>query len=233
MAKKKETGTHQDKKIEFAAIFDMDGVLVNNTKYHFKSWQFIAAKFGVRLTWKFFKTRINGRRAEEDVKIIAKEKVSAREIARLAGEKEKFYRDSYKKFIKPVKGLVGFLSTLKKNRIKVAMATSAPAENIKFVLGKTGTGRFFDKIIDSSQVKKGKPNPEVFLKAAKLIKAKPQNCVVFEDALNGIKAAQRAGMKIVAITTTNKAKDLRQADLVIKDFSGLSVEKLGKLFNAR
>jgi beta-phosphoglucomutase family hydrolase len=217
----------------FAVIFDMDGVIVDNTRYHFKSWKFLASKFGINLTWKYFKTQINGRRAEENVRRMAKGMVSEGEIIRLAEEKEKYYRASYKKFIKPAKGLVDFLILLKKSGIKIAMGTSAPPENIKFVLGRTGTRKFFDKIIDSSGVKKGKPNPEVYLKAAKLLKVPPRRCVVFEDALNGIESAQRAGMKVVAMSTTNKATDLSHADLVVKDFRGLSVEKLSKLFTVK
>ncbi len=217
-------------KNEFAVIFDMDGVLVDNSDYHFKSWVHIAKKLDFNLTLHYYKQYLNGRVGSEIIKRFSKTKLSEQEIKKLGKEKDALYRKLFRPHIRPVKGLVNFLANLEKHGVKRALATSAPHENVIFVLGSTKTRKFLKHIVNASHVTKGKPNPEVFLKAAGLLNMKPKNCVVFEDALNGIKAAQRAKMKVVAIATTNKPQDLKHANLVVKDFSGLTVEKLEKLF---
>lgn len=217
-------------KYNFSVIFDMDGVLVNNSKFHFRSWAVIAKKLGFHLTDKFYREKLNGRKAVETVNSFTTKKLSLSEIYRLAEQKEQLYRKIYKPYIKPVNGLEKFLKLLKRNGIKIGMATSAPKGNIDFVFKYTQTRKYFKTIVGAAQIKRGKPHPDVYLKAARLIKASPKNCVVFEDALNGIEAAQRAGMKVIALETTNKAKVVSHADLVIKDFSKLTLEKINSLF---
>jgi len=126
--------------------------------------------------------------------------------------------------------LENFLAELKDAGIKMAMASSATIEDINFILNKIPIRDDFEAIIDGSRVTKGKPNPEIFLKAAEELKADPANCVVFEDSLAGIKAANAAGMKVVGITTGHKADQLQPSNLVIDDYSTLTVQKLAALF---
>ena len=110
------------------------------------------------------------------------------------------------------------------------MASSATMEDINFILNKIPIREDFEAIIDGSRVTKGKPNPQIFLKAAEELNADPANCVVFEDSLAGIKAANAAGMKVVGITTGHKAAQLQPSSLVIDDYSALTVQKLAALF---
>lgn len=218
-------------KYNFAIIFDMDGVLVDNGRFHFQSWKAMANKLEFDLTEKYFREHMSGRRAIDTLRHLAKSKLSLKELNKLDAEKEFIYRQLYKGHIKPVKGLKRFLTLLKRHRIKIALATSAPKENVDFTLTAIKMGSFFNVIVGKNHVSKGKPHPEVYLKAAKLLTIDPKNCIVIEDALNGIEAAKRAKMKVIAITTTNKAHELLRADLVIKDFTKISLEKLANLLS--
>jgi len=145
-------------------------------------------------------------------------------------EKETYYREIYAPFLRPINGLENFLSELKGAGVKMAMASSATMEDINFILNKIPIRDDFEAIIDGSRVTKGKPNPQIFLKAAEELNADPSNCVVFEDSLAGIKAANAAGMKVVGITTGHAAAQLQPSNLVIDDYSTLTVQQLAALF---
>jgi beta-phosphoglucomutase-like phosphatase (HAD superfamily) len=119
---------------------------------------------------------------------------------------------------------------LEKNNITKAIATSAPTSNVLFTLEKTGTKKFFKVIIDGSNVDNSKPDPEIYLKTTAAIKIPPQKCVVIEDSLSGIKAARKAGCKVIGITTTHSPKELVGTDVVVDHFHELSLTILEALF---
>jgi beta-phosphoglucomutase family hydrolase len=214
----------------FTAIFDMDGTLVDNTPYHFKSWQAFYKKHGLgELAESTYKTSISGVPIIETLRGLFPDADEAT-LKGYLKEKETYYREIYAPFLRPINGLENFLAELKDAGIKMAMASSATIEDINFILNKIPIRDDFEAIIDGSRVTKGKPNPEIFLKAAEELKADPANCVVFEDSLAGIKAANAAGMKVVGITTGHKADQLQPSNLVIDDYSTLTVQKLAALF---
>lgn len=155
--------------------------------------------------------------------------LSEKEIHSYEEEKEKIYRDLYSPFIKPVEGLKRFLIHLKSNQIPVSLATSAPKVNVDFVLEKTDLVGYFDTILDSSFVEKGKPDPEIFLKEAQSLKMKPEFCIVIEDSLNGIEAARQAGMKVIGITTTLSKSKMHHVNLTIDDFHQLNIDMIRNL----
>ena len=113
----------------------------------------------------------------------------------------------------------------------MAIASSATVGDIDFILNKIPIRQDFEVIIDGSRVSKGKPNPQIFLKAAEELKARPEDCVVFEDSIAGIKAGNAAGMKVIGITTGHTAAQLQPSSLVIDDYSTLTVQKLAALFD--
>jgi len=152
------------------------------------------------------------------------------ELTELLNEKENFYRETYAPFLAPINGLENFLTGLKNAGVKMAMATSATVQDIDFILNKIPIRDDFDAIVNSTMVSKPKPNPQIFLKAAEKLNSNPADCVVFEDSLAGIKAANSAGMKVVAITTGHTAAELHPVDLAINDYSELTVQKLAALF---
>jgi HAD superfamily hydrolase (TIGR01509 family) len=154
--------------------------------------------------------------------------MSQSEIRELGGQKEQAYRELYAPDIRPVLGLPHFLEELEKRRIPHAVATSAPTPNVDFTMERTGLRRYFPIIIDDTMVSKGKPDPEVYLTAAKTLNMPPDRCVVFEDAILGIQAGKNAGMKVVGLATTHSREELEaeNTDYVMDDFAGLSMEKL-------
>lgn len=213
-----------------AAIFDMDGTMVNNTPYHLKSWQALFKKHGLGdLQPQKYYTEISGIPIIDTLKGLFADADEAT-LKSLLKEKEGLYREFYTPYIAPVNGLENLLIELKDAGFKLAIASSATADDIDFVLNHVRVKQYFDVIIDGNRVSKGKPNPQIFLKAAADLNMPPENCVVFEDSIAGIKAANAAQMKVVGITTGQPADKLQPSNLVITDFTELTVEKLEALF---
>ena len=141
-------------------------------------------------------------------------------------EKEEIYRKMYKADIAPITGLQDFLEELYKHKIAMAIATSGIQVNIDFMFDHVPIKKYFEKIVNSGDVSKGKPDPEIFLKAAEVLHVPAENCIVFEDSMAGVQAGKSAGMKVVALTTTHTLEELKKADLVIKDYGEIDLERL-------
>jgi len=215
----------------FAVIFDMDGTMVDNTPYHYQTWQVMFKKYGMgELSPHTYYSEFSGVPVLDTVQRIFSDRDNDG-MHQLVKEKEAIYQDLYTPHAVAVKGLVGFLEDLKQSGIKIAIASSASIHDIDFILERIRVREYFDVIIDGSQVNKGKPNPDIFLKAAEHLQTLPQHCAVIEDSIAGIKAGNAAGMKVIGITTGNSAEKLQPSALVIDDFTELSVEKLTELFN--
>jgi beta-phosphoglucomutase len=216
----------------FSAIFDMDGTLIDNTPYHFKSWQMLYKKYGMgEISKETYYKDISGVPVLETIRRVFGEGRSEDQLHALLEEKEEFYRQAYAPFLAPINGLENFLTELKNAGVLMAMGTSATEEDVDFIFNHIPIKQDFDAIINSTMVTRPKPDPEVFLKGAEKLQTNPQKCVVFEDSLAGIKAGRSAGMKVVGITTGHTAADLQPlVDLVISDYSELTVAKLAALF---
>lgn len=214
----------------FALIFDMDGVVVDNTKYHTLAWRVFFTRYGKKLTTDGMKKHILGRLNKEILGDLLGKKLTPSEVDRLAEAKEALYRRLYAKAIRPVAGLPKFLARAHAAGIPIALATAAPPSNVRWVLRKTKLAKYFRMIVDGSNVRRGKPHPDIFLKCAKRLRVAVKNCIVFEDGMFGITAARRAGMKVVGVATTHKPSELRHTDLVIKNFKGLALDRLQNLF---
>ncbi|QGY43743.1 beta-phosphoglucomutase family hydrolase [Maribellus comscasis] len=207
----------------FAVVFDMDGVIVDNGEFHYLAWKRFCYNHQIPFSKEKFRKAFFGRINEQVLPILFNKELTKDEIQKLGSEKEKIYREIYKPELKPVPGLVLFLNELKENNIPVAVATSASPENVDFVLDGLNIKYYFDVIVDDSMVTKGKPDPEIYLKAAQLLKKASKNCIVFEDSLSGTKAALDAGSKVVAITTSLKADEHKYAKHIFSDFSEISL----------
>lgn len=200
-------------------IFDMDGVVVDNHEYHFKAWMEFARKYRFPLDEKIYRDKFNGKKNDELFKMIFG-KISEDEIYQYAHEKESLYQKLYEKEMKPLKGLVDFLEFLNAHKFKVALGTSAPTENVDFVLNKLFLRKYFHVIVDGPEVLKGKPDPEVYFKCALKLDLPPKNCVVFEDSLAGLESGRRAGCEIIGVATSHKASELKnQTEKIIHDFT--------------
>ncbi len=211
----------------FAVIFDMDGVLVDTNPYHKISLKQFCEKYGYQFSDEDLINKIYGRTNNEWIRNIfgnlPKEK-----ILELGEEKEAMFRAIYRDVIEPMKGLEDFLKLLTQQNIPIAIGTSAPRSNVDFVLEHTKLKNYFTTILDQSDVEHGKPNPEIYLKVAARLGFEPQHCIVFEDSLSGVESAQRAGAKVVGVTTTHKPEELAHTDFVIADFENLKPSDLSK-----
>jgi beta-phosphoglucomutase len=214
---------------QVAFLFDMDGVIVDSNPVHKIALLEFCRKHGYDLNEDQLREKIYGRTNKDWIPAVFGDIPRAR-VKQYADEKEALFRDLYAATIRPVDGLIDFLRRIQK-KFPVAIATSAPRENVDFTLAGTGTGHFFDVILDESFVEKGKPDPEIYLKTAAAVGFPPGRCVVFEDSLSGVSAGKAAGCKVVALTTTHTTAELADADLVIENFVGLEpLELISELF---
>ena len=121
------------------------------------------------------------------------------------------------------------LEALQEANIPAAVATSGLPVNIRFMFDHVPIKKYFKVVVDSTMVIKGKPDPEIFLTAAKLIHAAPEQCIAFEDSKAGISSAKAASMKVVALTTTHKAEELDNAHFIIKDYTEINTADMQQL----
>jgi len=219
-----------DKKHAF--IFDMDGVLTDNMRFHADSWVELFSDFGLQgLDAERYLVETAGMKGLDVLRYFLDPKIGEAEAERLTELKDFLYRVMSRKLIKPMPGLGAFLDAALKKHVQLGIGTGAGPRNIDYVLGILSMTETFHAIVDPSQVQHGKPEPDIFLRAAALLEVPPSACIVFEDALPGVEAARRAGMQCVAITTTNKAEAFSHFDnvlQVIDDFTHLRPDELLK-----
>ena len=221
--------TQSDTRQQFAVIFDMDGVIVDSNPAHKIALKVFCKQHGYDLSDQEMIAKIYGRTNKDWIANLFGDNLTWEEQRKFAAEKEQLFREIYAEDIQPVNGLIDFLNELKENDIARAIATSAPRSNVDFTIEKTGIESFFDIILDESHVTAGKPEPEVYLKTAEALHLDPSNCIVIEDSLSGVEAAKRAGCKVIGITTTHTENEFKGVDLVIDDFTNLSITQMNDL----
>jgi HAD superfamily hydrolase (TIGR01509 family) len=217
-----------------AAVFDMDGTLVDNMAFHGSAWLVTAERLGVRATREQFEREWAGRTSEEILDHHLGGPRAPEITARLVAEKEATYQDLYRPHVTPLPGLVPFLARLRASGVRVALATAAPARNREFLLGALGLDQAFEVVQGPEGVARGKPSPDIYLAAAARLGLDGGSCVAFEDAVNGVRAARAAGMAAVGVLTTTAEAELRSAgaQFAIRDFATLPVELERYLFGA-
>ena len=204
-----------------AVLFDMDGVVIDNLPYHVDAWLLYCERHGIHLTREIFYKDLNGLNSKDTFEWLLKREITREEIIEMEEEKEEIYRGFYKPFLSPAPGLMDFLSILKSNGIKTALGTSAGPGNIDFILDGLGIRAEFDAVIGGAEVTKGKPDPEIYVRAAGLVHASPEDCWVIEDSLQGIEAGLSAGMKVVGMTTSHSPDELSHTHITSPDFVDL------------
>jgi beta-phosphoglucomutase len=203
---------------DYAVIFDMDGVLADTGPIHYQSWVKIAKEIGKRFSIELFKSTF-GKQSIPIIRNLVGNYIDEDLVRTWADLKEKYYREMVKNNIVPLPGVLRLLEELKLLKFKLAVGSSGPPENVNLLLNSLEIAHYFNTVITASDVKIGKPAPDVFLIASEKLKVMPYNCIVIEDAPVGIEAAKNAGMKCIALETTHPAKKLLAADLVISDLS--------------
>ena len=213
----------------FGAIFDWDGVIIDSAGLHEQSWRRLAQELGKTIAPDSFIRGFGMKSARiiEEIHGWAKEPA---EIARLTNRKEALYREIVARSeIAPLPGVVAWLERLHAADVPCAVASSTQRLNIDAVLDRIGLKAAFREIVSAEDVVQGKPNPEVFQKAAARLGVAAERCVVFEDAHVGIEAAHAARMKVVAVATTHPVEQLTAADLVVRRLDELTVEQVARL----
>ena len=214
-----------------AVLWDMDGIIADTAPYHFKAWQEVFRKREVKYSEEDFKRNF-GKRNDTIIRNIVGGSISSEEVDAIAIEKEAIFRQKVAANLKPLPGAIDLIRSLKEYGVKIALASSAPIENIQLVTRDLGLNDCFDVIVWGREVTEGKPSPQGFLLAAKRLGIEPKNCVVIEDSVAGVTAAKRAGMKCLAVTNTHPKASLMEADLVVDTLENASVADLAGLFNS-
>lgn len=214
-----------------AFIFDLDGVIVDTAKYHFLAWRKLANSVGVDFTETQNEQLKGVSRVKSLEKILAWGNIELSEdhFMELMAKKNDDYLDHVKKMDESeiLPDVIKVIAHLKTLNIPIALGSAS--QNARMILKKVNLYQSFDAIVDGTNVSTAKPNPEVFLKAAELVEIAPEQCVVFEDSVSGIQAANAAGM--ISIGIGDKAV-LHEADFVFKDFTQMNVEFLNDLLES-
>lgn len=219
---------------EIAVIFDMDGVLVDSYDAHWKSWQVLASEVGVTMTQSQFAATFGKTSREVLRSLWGPGKFSDAEIARFDMRKEEVFREIIAAEFPPMPGAMDLLRVLAKSGFGLAVGSSAPPENIEVVLERLKAHSLFDATVSGADVRRGKPDPQVFLTAAARLRIPPERCVVVEDAAIGVEAAQAAGMATVGLASTGRTREsLAAADLVVDRLSELSPAVFERLIERR
>ena len=209
----------------------MDGVLVNNLEVHREAFAEFFRRYGVERTFDEL-NRVFGK-GNDDImgELMPREVVERVGIRELGYEKEATYREIYAPRITPQPGLKTFLAACEEHGLKCAVGSSGYMANVDFVLDRCDIRRYFEATVAGDQVTRCKPDPEIYLTAAAKLGLEPCECIVFEDAEAGIEAAQRAGIKVVALATTFSREFLEGAhpDMIIDDFRDVTIADIRAL----
>jgi HAD superfamily hydrolase (TIGR01509 family) len=204
-----------------SVLWDMDGVLADTTELHFQSWQIACSEFGIELKREKF-LQFFGCTPSVTINGLVGPETSERRRKEIRIRKEALYREELSKTIYPTPGVLYWLEYFSEH-CSQAVASSAPIENIISILDSLNIHHYFQEIISGSEMK-GKPDPGIFLYAAKALSALPSNCLIIEDSLSGVTAAKEAGIPVIAICTSHTSDQLHDADLIMPDLSSLTLD---------
>jgi beta-phosphoglucomutase family hydrolase len=207
----------------YAVLWDMDGVLVDTGEFHFQSWNETFEELDVPFDREDFRKTFGMNNAGILERILER-KPEPDEVTRISDKKEYLFRELVKGKAVPLPGVLKWLKQFQAWKVKQAITSSAPPENIEVLVAELNIEDYFDAIVSGFDMP-GKPNPDVFLKAANTIKIRPGNCIVIEDAIAGVEGAKKAGMKCIAVTNTNPANALEKADYIFSDLGEMNKEK--------
>ena len=216
-------------------IFDMDGVILDSNPYHRKAWMNFLRKRGVNIDEKTFLDKIFGTTGKEALQVLLNEKLTDEVLEEYTRAIDAEFRENFAKTenIEPIVGLNAFLDSISRAGCKIALGTSAPPENVEIVFERLKISKYFDLIVDQSQISKGKPDPEIYNKVVQRMGLPKEKCVVLEDSLAGVISACRAGIKVIGITSSQPDEALKNvgASICIKDYTGFTFNDVNQLLS--
>jgi beta-phosphoglucomutase family hydrolase len=201
-------------------IFDLDGVLIDSGWAHKQAWFDLAEKEGYEMSDDFFLATF-GMQNAQILPMLAGRDLSVEKIDRLSEWKERRYRELISEKLVLSRGAERLLRELKDNGFLLAIGSSAPKDNLELIFQCLKLDTYIDAYVTKEDVSKGKPAPDTFLKAAQKISLPPRNCVVVEDAIQGVEAGKSAGMPVIALTTTRDRAALTEADIIVDSLDEL------------
>jgi beta-phosphoglucomutase len=221
-----------DQHFPAAVIWDMDGTLVDTAELHFQAWVVLAKALGKPFTRADFTATFGWRNPEIIPKLFGKH-YTADQVQELGDRKENLYREQAKNGVELLPGARKLLEDLGAAGFKQGVGSSAPRTNLELILELTETNQFFAAVVSMEDTQRGKPDPEVFLRAAANLNVPAQRCLVIEDAPAGIQAAKAGGMRAIAVTFVphHDPQTLRDAgaDLIVPSLEQVCVDSIWRL----
>jgi beta-phosphoglucomutase-like phosphatase (HAD superfamily) len=212
-----------------AAIFDMDGVLIDSGAHHRHAWRMLLDELGAEPADPEHWRLTIGRPSEEAIPLLLGRRVPDWEAYQLARRKRDHYARLSRQGPRAVAGVADFVGDLARRRVPLAVGTSASSYDVDHLLRGIGLLHHFPVVVTADDVTYGKPNPEVYTLAARRLRADPAQCLVFEDSVVGIHAARAAGMRAIGVATAYSAEELHAAgaERVIDHFEGFGWDSIG------
>ena len=217
--------------IKTGVLWDMDGVLVDTGELHYQSWAGTLANYGISFSQDLFR-RTFGMNNNGILEIVTGRKPEPELLAEISDQKEGWFRASMRGKVSPMPGILDWLRQLQAWGVGQAVASSAPLANIEAMVDELGIRSYFSALFSGYDLP-GKPAPDTFLGAARMLGIEPERCLVIEDAIPGVQAAKRAGMACIAVLTTNPREALSQADIITDTLDHLPVDTIWSLIPIR
>lgn len=214
-----------------AVIWDMDGVILDSESAHFQALRIILEKYKMNVSEERLQ-RSFGMTDRQVIQNVTDVPLPEDMIDRISQEKDLLFQQFISKQADFLPGVQKWMELFKQNGISQALASSSSEINIKLILDKLDAAQYLDEVISGEKLP-SKPNPFIFVKAADSLGVVPLNCLVFEDAIAGVQAAKAAGMKCVAVTTTNSAEKLADADLVLNNLNEMMTDHILQIFSSQ
>lgn len=212
-----------------AVIFDMDGVIIDTEPLYDQHMLSYLPSLGISVG-KGYLEQFRGTniiyqwtKIKKDFKLHP----SVEDLGQRA--RNSYYQFLKKSLLEPTPGIVNLIHALQNHQYKIALVSSASQRRINLILRKLSMKNVFPIVICGDDVKRSKPNPDIYLKAAELLSMDPTDCVVIEDAMNGVRSAKAAGMKVIAYKATHNKQDLSKADIIINHFKDVTIDMLNNL----
>lgn len=212
-----------------AILWDMDGVLADTSQLHFETWESVLNEQGIPFDREKFHL-IYGLKNRDLLPFLAGKPYEAQWMDAIADQKELRFRKALPNHLSLLPGVQVWLQRFNSWGWKQAVASSAPPENVEALVDELKIRQYFDALVTPGDLP-GKPNPAVFLLAARRLGVPPGDSIVIEDSIPGIEAARSAGMRCIGVTTTNLPEALTQADIVVESMAQLSIDQIKVLFS--
>ncbi|MDR3572674.1 MAG: HAD family phosphatase [Anaerolineaceae bacterium] len=211
---------------KWAVIWDMDGVLVDTTELHYKSWIAVLPQYGIEFNKETFLSTFGmNNQAIINGLMNYPAPILLDEISK---KKEARFRESVPGNVDLLPGVKDWLQRFQEWGFRQGIASSAPQANVSVIVKETGISRYFDAM-ESAEHLPSKPDPSIFLKVAGLLQMPVVRCLVIEDAPAGIEGARRAGIKCISVATTRPASELSAADLTVERLDKLTPQIVRQL----